>query len=60
MTCLVCDSTLAAGRCENPACTLFLAGQPRMVIRLDGPRIILAIEDGEPQETNPPAGGLIV
>lgn len=47
MKCLVCDSPLAAGRCENPACALFLAGQPRLVVRLDGPRIIMAIEDGE-------------
>lgn len=59
MTCLVCDSTLAAGRCENPACALFLAAQPRLVVRLDGPRIILAIEDGEtPQPPN--TGAMIV
>lgn len=60
MTCLVCDSALSAGRCENPACALFLAAQPRMIVRLDGPRIILAIEDDAP-ELNPPAtGGMIV
>lgn len=59
MTCIVCDSVLAAGRCENPACALFLAAQPRLVVRLDGPRIILAIED---EHVNPPAttGGMIV
>lgn len=60
MRCLVCDSPLAAGRCENPACALFLAAQPRMIVRLDGPRIILAIED-DASELNPPAtGGMIV
>lgn len=31
MKCLVCDSPLCAGRCENPACALFLALQPRLV-----------------------------
>lgn len=57
MKCLVCDFPLAAGRCENPACALFLAAQPRLIVRLDGPRIVLAIE-----EPNPPAttGGMIV
>lgn len=59
MTCLVCECPLAAGRCENPSCALFLGPQPRLVIRLDGPRIRMAIEDGEP-ETAPPTGGLIV
>lgn len=59
MRCLVCDSPLAAGRCENPACALFLAAQPRLVLRLDGPRIILAIEDDATE--NPPAtGGMLV
>ena len=58
MKCLVCDSPLAAGRCENPACALFLAAQPRLVVRLDGPRIILAIED-EPETPQPNPGGLI-
>jgi hypothetical protein len=59
MTCLVCDSPLTAGRCENPACALFLAAQPRLIVRLDGPRIVLAIEDDAP---NPPTttGGMIV
>ena len=58
MTCLVCDSALSAGRCENPACALFLTAQPRLVVRLDGPRIRLAIED---ETATPPAtGGLIV
>jgi len=54
----VCDSTLAAGRCENPACALFLAAQPRLIVRLDGPRIRLAIEDET--ETPPVTGGMIV
>lgn len=58
MTCLVCDSTLAVGRCENPACALFLAAQPRLVVRLDGPRIRLAIEDET--ETPPAQGGMLV
>lgn len=60
MTCLVCDATLAAGRCENPACALFLAAQPRMIVRLDGPRIILAIEDDAPNPNPPATGGMIV
>ena len=60
MKCLVCDSPLAAGRCENPACALFLAAQPRLVVRLDGPRIIMAIDDGETPQPNPTTGGLIV
>lgn len=58
MKCLVCDSPLAAGRCENPACALFLAAQPRLVVRLDGPRIRLAIEDET--ETPPATGGMLV
>lgn len=59
MKCLVCDSPLAAGRCESPACALFLAAQPRLVVRLDGPRIILAIEE-ETETPQPNPGGLIV
>lgn len=58
MKCIVCDSPLAAGRCENPVCALFLATQPRMIVRLDGPRIVLAIEDET--ETPPATGGMIV
>lgn len=58
MTCLVCDSPLAAGRCENPACALFLAAQPRLIVRLDGPRIRLSIEDET--ETPPATGGMLV
>lgn len=58
MTCLVCDSPLIAARCENPACALFLAAQPRLVVRLDGPRIRLAIEDET--ETPPATGGMLV
>lgn len=55
----MCDSPLCAGRCENPACALFLAAQPRLIVRLDGPRIVLAIEDDA--QPNPPAtGGMIV
>jgi len=59
MTCLVCDSPLAAGRCESPACALFLLPQPRLVVRLDGPRIRLAIEE-ETETPQPNPGGLIV
>jgi len=60
MKCLVCDSPLAAGRCENSACALFLAAQPRLVVRLDGPRILLAIEDETETPQPNPTGGMIV
>ena len=59
MKCMVCESHLTAGCCENPSCALFLGPQPRLVIHLDGPLIRMAIEGDEPESASP-TGGLSV